>query len=414
MLQNNYFFNFFYKKILSLGLIQFINFFITIFLISYLLKLSGPNMWGKFILLQIWVSYLGWFCQWSFSLNELRQVAKNRYKNIELKNIFSESISIQFFLCLISIFLISFFYFLNLIDTSLFGFIGLILIIIGHGTQYQWFLNGLELFWQSGLFPIIQKILIIVFIYFIFSNKIDINHLIFSYGVSSVLVNIIMMLYINFYLKISFKLIANIRVLNRFKNGLPFFTSSFLSNVRNTIIPIFLGLFHGDTLVGYFNAIDRIKSLLIQISHPIIHAVYPRVSYLLSIKSHKTELMKKNFLLFSIIVISPFIFLIMIFPDFVLLNYAGNQFSNITLELKIISFVSILTIISEYNLYQTILAAGLKKLFFLINMIGLVVAVLFSFFLIKYYSLIGAVTTILLFEIFNIILIYYGPRLYAK
>ena len=414
MLQNKYFFEFFYKKILSLGLIQFINFFITIFLISYLLKLSGPNIWGKFILLQIWASYLGWFCQWSFSFNELRQVSENRYKNNELKTILSESISIQFFLCLISIFLIFFFYILNLIDISLIGLIGLILIIIGHGTQYQWFLNGLELFWQSGLFPIFQKILIIVFIYFMFSNNIDINNLIFSYGISSVLVNVVMILYINFNLKISLKLIANIKVFNRFKEGLPFFTSSFLSNARNTIIPISLGLLHGDILVGYFNAIDRIKSLLIQISHPIIHAVYPRVSYLLSINSQKTELMKKNFLLFSIFVISPFILLILIFPDFILLNYAGKQFSNITFELKIISFVSILTIISEYNLYQTILAAGLKKLFFLINLLGLFVVIFFSIFLIKYYALVGAVITILLFEIFNIILIYYGPRFYAK
>lgn len=414
MLINKYFFEFFYKKILSLGVVQLINFIITIFLISYLLKLVGPNIWGKFILLQIWVNYLGWFCQWSLSFNELRQVAENRHKNEELKNILYESISIQFYLSLISIFIIAIFYFFNLIDTNLLGLFGLILIIIGHGTQYQWFLNGLELFWQSGLFPIIQKIIIIIFIYFIFNNNIDINNLIFSFGISSVLVNIVMLLYINFNLKISLKLIANMRVLIRLREGLPFFISSFLSNSRNTVIPISLGLFHGDSVVGYFNAIDRIKSLLIQISHPIIHAVYPRVSYLISIKSYQTEKMKKNFLLFSIFVISPFILFILIFPDFVILNYAGKEFSDITFELKIISFVSILTIISEYNLYQIVLASGLKKLFFLINLFGLIIVAFFSFFLIKYYALIGAVLTIFLFEILNIIVIYYGSKYYKK
>jgi len=402
-----YLFKFFSEKVLTLGLVNFINFLTNLITISIILKILGPAQWGKFILIQLWPNYLSVIAQWSFNHNEVREISANRNEFIKINKIFSESAIIQSTISFFSIILILFLTFSHFITVNIYGLLGLILIIFGNANQFYWLINGLEKIWQVAFLQLLSKLIILFLIIIIFKKDLDYNTLLLVYGLGVFISNLISYIYIYKFLKIKFQKIILRETYKRFTHGFLYFFGSLSGNLKNLSIPILIAQIGGEYYVGLFSAVERLKGYIIQVSQPITNALYPRVVFLYKENLNVADEMKKIFYLLSILISLPIVIFINIFPEYILLKFAGTEFINLIYELRVISFLSLLTITSEFFYYQNLIAKNLRKKLLIYNLIGLIVLIISNLLFIKHYLVLGAIMSLYVVEFFNFLILFY-------
>ena len=402
-----YLFKFFSEKVLTLGLVNFINFLTNLITISIILKILGPAQWGKFILIQLWPNYLSVIAQWSFNHNEVREISANRHEFIKINKIFSESTIIQSTISFFSIILILFLTFSNFITVNIYGLLGLILFIFGNANQFYWLINGLEKIWQVAFLQLLSKLIILFLIIIIFKNDLDYNILLLIYGLGFFISTLISYIYIYKFLKIKFQKIILREAYKRFTHGFLYFFGSLSGNLKNLSIPILIAYIGDEYYVGLFSAVERLKGYIIQVSQPITNALYPRVVFLYKENLNVANEMKKIFYILSILISLPFVIFINLFPDYILLKFAGSEFINLIYELRVISFLSLLTITSEFFYYQNLIAKNLRKKLLIYNLIGLIVLIISNLLFIKHYLVLGAIMSLYVVEFFNFFILFY-------
>lgn len=399
-------FKFFFDKILTLSSVNFLNFIVTILSISIIVKFLGPIQWGKFVLIQLWPNYLGMLCLWSFNNNEVREISSQRNSKNNINKIFSESFIIQFSLLIFSILVASLITsFFKLIQVNLIGFIGLSLMIIGHASQFHWILNGLEKIWQAAFFQLIPKIIILIFVSLIFYENYDYNKLLLIFGIGTTLSNLVCLIYIFKNLKIKLINFSFVSVIKRFKFGFLYFFISIVGNFKNLVFPIAINFFLGEYYVGLFSVLERIKSIIVQISQPITNSLYPRISYLNIENLKKANIFRYIFFIILVLLILPFVIVLIIFPEFILLNFAGQQFLELKSELQLIAILAFMNVFTEYFYYQNILSFNLRKKLLIYNFGGFILVAISNLFLLDAYLIYGAIISLFILEFFNILLL---------
>ena len=130
-------------NILSLSILQVINFTLTMVSLPYLTRVLKVESWGKVVFCMIIINYLVWFSNWGFYVGTTKNIAACRDFKEKVNSVFSATWCSQWLLTLMSCFvlvLISFWY--REYALILISGIG---IIIGNAMMPIWFLNGLEL-----------------------------------------------------------------------------------------------------------------------------------------------------------------------------------------------------------------------------------------------------------------------------
>lgn len=402
-----YLFRFFSEKILTLGLVNLISFVINIITISIILKLLGPSQWGKFILIQLWPNYLSMISQWSFNQNEVREISANRNDLSKINKIFSESAAIQSIISIFSIIIVFFLTTLNFIEVNIYGLFGLVLIIMGNANQFYWLINGLEKIWQVACFQLLSKFLILLLIVFISKDNLNYNKLLLIYGFGILISTVISYLYIFNFLKIKLQKIKLSETYKRFIHGFLYFFGSLSGNLKNLSLPIMINQIGGEYYVGLFSALERLKGYIIQISQPITNALYPRIVFLYKENSDAAREMKIFFYILSILITLPIVIFINLFPEDILLKFAGNEFTHLISELRVISFLSLIAITSEFFYYQNIIAKNLRKKLLMYNLFGLIILIVSNIFFINQYLVLGAIISLYVLELFNFLILFY-------
>jgi len=106
----------------------------------------------------------------------------------------------------------------------------------------------------------------------------------------------------------------------------------------------------------------------------------------------------------------PIVSIVFFYPELILLKFAGVEFIHLKLELQMISILSLLTVISEYFYYLNLISNNLRNKIFIYNSIGLIIVVCSGFFLIKLLNILGAIISLYLLELFNILIIFFKTK----
>jgi PST family polysaccharide transporter len=173
----------------------------------------------------------------------------------------------------------------------------------------------------------------------------------------------------------------------------------FISNIAisfYTVSTIFiLGLFADNATIGYFSAAEKIIQAFKMIITPLSQALYPHV---IGLKNKKLEFIWKLTLYLGIFtgILSIFIF---IFADVLIYTILGKDYTKSILPLKIMSFLPLITTLSNIFGVQTILAFGEKKNFSLILITGALLGLIISLILVPSLQHIGSAITQLVVEL---------------
>ena len=390
-----------YINIFSLFSINIFRFLINIITLPHLIKVYGPNSWGKIVILQIIINYFIWLTDWSLDQHSSKLISINEGNQKNQQQIFKSSISAQLILLIISLILINIYGFLIAEYKEVFLYSNLI--VIGNFMNPFWYLNGKEKIYETAIMQLLNKVIFA----FLILNRINNNSLISEYfiymGISSIIVGLFFLIILKFKYKINF-------FKYDFKSGLIIIRSSFKlflseiwGNFTNSIIPIVITNLIGNFELGIFNIADRIKSIAVQIMHPITYTLFPRMS-----KNYYKDKMNANQKFLKIILVTFIIGIFLIlFINFNMYNvisfFSKENIEDINKVLKILMFSFLLNIIYEIFMNQYLIVNGLYKEIMQTKFIILIASILFGLPLIYNSGLYGAALTSIIYELIGLI-----------
>ncbi|MBJ8553721.1 oligosaccharide flippase family protein [Acinetobacter bereziniae] len=391
------------KEILSLYVVQFLNIFVPLLTLPYLIQILGIENFGKVGYAQTLILIFCFLIDFGFNLSGARAISISKEKNNKFNHIYSTIIVIKFWI-----------YFLLL------GFGGLLIYLsnLNDSDKFIWLLaSALSfsaviipnfLFNGLGINSVLAFISLGCRLFFLIPlfalvKKMDQYYLaIFLQFIPNIFIGIIALIYIHRKLGIRFdlKLFDRIFAFAQIKEAFHNFSASSLTLGFTYAIPLLVKGFLGDIALGLYTVVERLLTVLRQAYFPLIQTFYSKACVYYEKKdwlSYQT-LIKKCFITFFAIGIvalaTNYFFGSFIIRMFVNDNYNFSSYLNVGIITQI--FISIAMIL--VNLYIIPIGQGqvLKKIYFF----GLAIFFGIFYFMQNLYGLMGFYYTMLIVEIF--------------
>lgn len=371
----------------------------------YLARVIGVDGFGKIAFASAIIVWVQTVADWGFNYTATREVAKNR-ENIEIvSDIFSRVLWSRCFLMIVS-FLILF------ILTSIIPqfrenaniIFVTFLMIPGHIMFPDWFFQAMEKMKYITILNLLSKLLFTILIFVFIKDEDDyiLQPLFISMGF--VLAGIIAMYYILVKWKIRLKKTSIKSIIRTIKSSTDIFLNNLLPNLYASFATILLGIFHGSTANGIYEAGTKFMYVAQQLLGSITRVFFPFLSRDIS----KHSIYAKASLIVSI-AMSMFLF---IFAPLLIRIFFTPEFSDSITVLRILSFVLIfITIDSVYGVNYLIVRGFDKQrrtLCLTCSIIGCAIAIVLVF----YFSYIGkALSLVIANAMLGVISMIYAIRI---
>ena len=371
----------------------------------YLARVIGVDGFGKIAFASAIIVWVQTVADWGFNYTATREVAKNR-ENIEIvSDIFSRVLWSRCFLMIVS-FLILF------ILTSIIPqfrenaniIFVTFLMIPGHIMFPDWFFQAMEKMKYITILNLLSKLLFTILIFVFIKDEDDyiLQPLFISMGF--VLAGIIAMYYILVKWKIRLKKTSIKSIIRTIKSSTDIFLNNLLPNLYASFATILLGIFHGSTANGIYEAGTKFMYVAQQLLGSITRVFFPFLSRDIS----KHSIYAKASLIVSI-AMSMFLF---IFAPLLIRIFFTPEFSDAITVLRILSFVLIfITIDSVYGVNYLIVRGFDKQrrtICLTCSIIGCAIAIVLVF----YFSYIGkALSLVIANAMLGVISMIYAIRI---
>ncbi|MFC2135596.1 flippase [Bacteroidota bacterium] len=411
-----------FKKILlnftSLSFLQLSNYIFPLVTFPYLVRVLGPEKYGLVNFAAAFVAYFGIITDYGFNLSATKDISVNRENFNKISEIFSSVLIIKFTLFVIcaSVFGILVYcipFFRLHWDIYAISF----LTILGQVFFPLWYFQGIEEMKYISIVNIIPKAVVVVLIFLLIKGADDYLVLVILNSFGVLFTGILSLLIVKQKYRIKFFAPKFSCLVYQLKDGWHLFIfsiSTSLYTVSNTFI---LGLFAGNTVVGYFAAADKIRLALMNIISTISQTVYPYLNRIFD-SSISDGLAKIKKLLSFVGILSFSLSLILfVFAEEIILIVLGNKYLASIDILRIISWLIFLIGLSNVLGIQTMLNLNFKRAFTGIIIIASLFSLVLSFILVPIYFEIGTAVTVLTTEFLvtiGIIIFLYGKREYLK
>jgi len=379
--------------------------------VAYLSRTVGVEGWGKIVFLQLLVNYFIWFTNWGFYLHTTKKISNYRNDLNKISRIFSVTITAQFILTIIALFFValSTFIFAER-NNQLITFMIVSGLILGNVIQPLWLLSGIEKVNESAAIQMLNKLLSLPLILILIHNSLDLNKYFLINIFISFFVGICYLFWITYKHKVKFELVSVTEALDEIKQGSHLFSSLIFANLYTSLIPMVLGAFVSASSLGYYNLADRVRSLILQLFHPVTHILFPKICFLIKSDPIKAKelIIRSGFIVITISIFATFI--VYFFAGRIILTISGSSFYNSINLLKILTFTIPVMTISEFLMYQYLIPTGNYDVQYRSRLFVFVLSLFFVLPAIVYNGNVGAAWLSLAMETLLIIYILFGIR----
>jgi O-antigen/teichoic acid export membrane protein len=283
-------------------------------------------------------------------------------------------------------------------------------LILGNVLQPLWLLSGIEKVNESATIQMLNKLLSLPLILILIHNSLDLNKYFLINIFISFFVGICYLFWITYKYKINFKLVSVTEALDEIKQSSHLFFSLIFANLYTSLIPMVLGAFVSASSLGYYNLADRVRSLTLQLFHPVTHILFPKICFLIKsdpIKAKKL-IIRSGLIVITISIFATFIVYFLAGP--IILIISGSSFYNSINLLKILALTIPVMTLSEFLMYQYLIPIGNYDLQYRSRLFVFVLLLFFVFPTIVYNGNVGAAWLGLAMETLLIIYILFGIR----
>ena len=317
------------NNVLSLGVLQALNFGVTLLTLPYLTRVFGVAVWGKIVFAQLIIGYMVWITNWGFHLGVTKKISINRIDQKKISTIFSVAWVAQFFLTFI-LFLtfFGFLFFSSLTNPEKFIYLSVSGLLIGNFLTPLWFFNGLEKMRETAFIQIGTKILALPFIFIFVLNKEDVITYLLINSFSAIIFGVLTICWIFRSGLIRWKTPKFASVIKVIYDDYPLFTSTLWANLNSSLVPTVLGIFSGSVELGYYNLADRLRGAAVMIFHPISHALFPRMCHLWHYNKSYAIALLRPIGIFMVAFSLCMSLILFFFPKNILMLMGGTDFLN--------------------------------------------------------------------------------------
>jgi len=349
------------ENFLSLSVLQGANYIIPLITFPYLVRVLGPERFGLVMFAQAFIQYFNIFTDYGFNLLATREISINRENKEKVSEIFSSVMMIKVALLILSFLIMTsiVFFFEKfrknwLIYYLTFG------IVIGHALFPVWLFQGMEKMRYITVIEVGIKFVFLILVFMFIHNANDYWKVPLLNAIGTIIGGIISL----FIVFRNFNIKCYILDLKSYFRYLKASTSLFLSqfsislfNQANTLIG---GLIFSYTLLGYYNAAEKLFTALRNIFGIVFRVLYPYYS-------RNKRIFSFSYFLIVILVsalISVFLFLS---GNFLVHLLYGKEFDLTAVILRILSIALFFSGINIMLFTLWFLSNGFDKLFFWIT-----------------------------------------------
>lgn len=390
------------ENFIYLSMLQIAGYVFPLITMPYLAKIIGAEGLGRIAFASAIMVWIQTVADWGFNYTATREVAKNREDKDKVSDIFSRVLWSRCFLMIVSFVLLSFLIIVvPLFKENSIVIVMTFLMIPGHIMFPDWFFQAMEKMKYITILNLASKILFTILVFIFIKSKEDyiLQPLFTSMGY--VLAGVIAMYYILRRWKVRLKIVSLKSIIETIKSSTDVFINNLLPNLYASLATILLGIFHGNTANGIFDAGTKFMYVAQQLLSCVTRVFFP----FLSRNINKHHIYAKV----SIILSLGMSLALFIFAPLLIKLFFTPEFYDAINVLRILSLVLIfITIDSVYGVNYLIVRGFDKQrrtICLICSIVGCVIAVV----LVYYYSYIGkAVSLVIANAILSIVSMIYA------
>ncbi|WP_276783164.1 flippase [Thalassolituus oleivorans] len=388
------------SNIFSLVILQGANYLLPLLTVPYLVRVLGPEYFGLLAFSTATIMYFMLITDYGFNLSATQQVSINRDNIAKINEIFSSVMMIKISLMLVSFVLMSILVFsFEKFSQHWQVYFVTFGVVVGQVLFPIWLFQGMERMKYITYLNIGAKLFFTGCIFIFVKEKSDYLLVPLLTALGFIVAGIWSLYIVKKEFSVNFKLQSWERIRFQLINGWHVFFSSLAISMYTISTTFILGVFAGNTTVGYFAAADKIVQAVKGLYLPVSQAIYPLIGKKIN-EDKAAGLVFINKVIgavsFGMFFTSLLLFLL---AEPIVNILLGGQYYQSILLLKIMAFLPL--IISLGNIFgiQAMLNLGYKKEFTLFVLVAALVGILTALVLTPLYEAIGVSIAVLIVEL---------------
>ena len=344
------------ENFVSLSLLQGINYVLPLITFPYLFRTLGVDNYGLISLSSAIVSYFNILVSFGFELSATKQVALHRENKAKLSEIYSSVLVIKSVLLLISLgvlFVLSLH--VRMIEENSLLYVITFGSILGNVLFPTWFFQGVEKMRYITMISACTKTFFSAFIFIFIVGEDDYYIAPLLVTISSITNGLIAVFFVAYKFKIEIYIPSLKVLLTQFNSSILYFTSRIANNGSRYIATTIIGIYFGNTLVGYYSLVEKLFFAFTSIGGIASQVLYPYVS-----RTRDLFIVRRVFTLVTILSLAV-TFLLIVYNE-ELLSLVFDVRSEIASKMFIVIFVgAVLNIASAILGFPVLGALGFVR-----------------------------------------------------
>ena len=399
VLANNY---------LSLLVLQAANYLLPLLILPFLVRVLGTDKFGLVMFAQSLAVFLTVFVDFGFNLSGTREISLARDDKNKLSEIFNAIMIVKLLLIVVAFGILCII--VNVftrfsIDKNVyllsFG------IVIGQALFPVWFFQGIEKMKFVTIVNISAKLIFTLLVFILIRSESDYIYVPVYNSLGFIIAGLLGFILCFKYVNLTLPRYSLVKRLVYESSSL--FVSNFATTLYTSSNVFILGLFTGNTIVGVYSSMEKLILAVKNVYAPLYQAMYPWLSKqtdqikVMNIKKMAPFVLASGILITAIILIFGKFILNIIYDDKLINSY-----------IAIFNILSFIAIFSGLNmLYNALYLPAIKKYKLRMNImiVGGVVNLLVSLYLVKLYGIYGTAISVTFTEFLLLLL---GYRYFKK
>lgn len=271
------------KNIVALSVLQGANYILPLITLPYLVRVLGPENFGRIAFAQAFIQYFVVAVNYSFDLSATRAVALAKDNPVELSRLFSSVMTIKIVIALLGFMLMAALVAIfPVFEHDWVLYCLMYLTVVGNVLFPVWLYQGLGHMRHITAFTIMARSLMVIAIFVFVTNSADYAIAAGLLSAGMLMAGLIALIFIPRLVKIRLCWPGFSQLMQDFLAGWHIFVAMMGGSVYNSSNIFILGLVASPAVVGYFAAADKLIKAVQGIIQPVSQAVYPHIATLIA------------------------------------------------------------------------------------------------------------------------------------
>lgn len=266
------------KNIIYLTLVQSTNYIFPLLMLPYLVRVLGPEGYGKLMLSLAIIQYFIIATDYGFNLSSTKKIALAQ-TSVDINRIYTNTINAKIIIFVIGVLIILpvTFYFYNMTLITAVVLISLIS-VLGNIMFPIFLFQGLEKMREIMWITIFAKLIMTCAMFISVKNKNDIFMAAFIFTLQYSIPGVFSLCLLKSKKIVNYEGFKFRAALTELKYGQPLFITQMAVTFYTTFNTLLLGYFYTPAIVGQYVAADKLRMAAQSLLNPIQQVVFPRIN----------------------------------------------------------------------------------------------------------------------------------------